>query len=258
MPAHSTAAIVTIVAAAACLITPLVLAQWVPFDGPPLIKQIALAAWGIGATVVAQRVLFRESMGGALRTLGFHACPRQVLMVAIAASLPMWLVIPAVSALTASPLVIAPNWPAMLLGVVIVNGLTEETIHRGFIFNHVRATRPFFRAATLGAAIFAAQHVYLVLTIGWAAGISSVILAALLTFPLAQMFESGGNSIVAPALLHTSSNAPMLIFGSSGDAAASLLVPYMGVVLASIYLVFLFRGVTAPRIASTRANANLR
>jgi membrane protease YdiL (CAAX protease family) len=210
--------------------------------GPPIVKQLALAAWGIGATLAAERLLFSRSVPAAVTTVGFVRCRRAAVLVALAASAPMWLVIPLVGWLTGSPASVRADWPAVLAGVVIVNGITEEALHRGFVFNHVRRHRSFGGAAVIGAAVFAAQHLYLILTLGWVAGVSSVMLAALLTIPLSFMFEAGGNSIAAPAILHTSSNAPMSIFVSPSGPLTQVLVPYMAVVLVSIYLVFLFRG----------------
>jgi hypothetical protein len=56
---------------------------------------------------------------------------------------------------------------------------------------------------------------------------------------LAFLYERGGNSIGGPAILHTSSNAPLMLF-AAGDGAGTLLLPHMAVVLVSIYLVFAF------------------
>jgi membrane protease YdiL (CAAX protease family) len=128
-----------------------------------------------------------------------------------------------------------------LIGVVLVNGIAEEVIHRGLVFGHLRSERSFGRAALLSALLFAAQHLYLGFSVGWTAGLASVLLAFLLSFPMAYLFEKGGNSLGGPAILHTSSNAPMIILVLSPSMATTILVPYMGVVLASIYLAFAFR-----------------
>ena len=71
------------------------------------------------------------------------------------------------------------------------------------------------------------------------AGGASVLLALLLAFPLAFIYERGGNSLAGPAILHTSSNAPMMLFVTPA-VAAQVILPYMAIVLASIYLTFLF------------------
>jgi hypothetical protein len=88
----------------------------------------------------------------------------------------------------------------VLLGVILLNGITEEIIHRGFVFNHLRRHYPFAAAAGIAAVVFAGQHLYLILTTGWIAGVSSVLLAALLTLPLAYVFERGAQAIGPPAI----------------------------------------------------------
>ena len=132
------------------------------------------------------------------------------------------------------------NWVSLLAGVVLVNGITEEAIHRGFVFRHFRIGRSFIAAATFTATVFAAQHLYILLTMGWTIGLASVLLAFLLSYPLAFVFERGGNSIVGPAILHTSSNAPVMILDLADELSGALL-PHMAVVLVSRYLVFASR-----------------
>jgi hypothetical protein len=89
--------------------------------------------------------------------------------------------------------------------------------------------------------LFAAQHLYLGFNIGWMAGLASVVLAALLAYPLAFLYEQGGNSIGAPAIIHTSTNAPMIILALPPSFAATALMPYMAVLVVSLYLVFAAR-----------------
>jgi membrane protease YdiL (CAAX protease family) len=122
--------------------------------------------------------------------------------------------------------------------VILVNGITEEVLYRGFVFGHLQQEYSFNRAAMLCASLFAAQHLYLIFSIGWISGLASVVLAALLTLLLVYIFARGGNSLGGPAILHTSSNAPMLILILPQSFVASALLPHMGVVLVSIYLVF--------------------
>jgi membrane protease YdiL (CAAX protease family) len=124
--------------------------------------------------------------------------------------------------------------------VILVNGVAEEVIHRAFIFGHVRETRSFWVSATISAVIFGVQHIYLLFTIGTVAGMASVVLALALAFPLAFLYERGGNSLGTPAILHTSSNAPMMLFVIP-EAAGDVLLPHVAVVLASMYLSFVFR-----------------
>lgn len=223
------------------VIIPLITAAWfIPADFPMLLRQVILCIWGVGATLIAERRLFRPTIVHAAQAIGFVPARMKAVIVALIVSVPMWLFLPLFAWLNGEPIGLQPNWFALLIGVVLLNGITEEVIHRGFVFGHLRSGRSFGRAALLTAVLFAAQHLYLGFSVGWAAGLTSVMLAFLLSFPLAYLFETGGNSIGGPAILHTSSNAPMIILALPSSIATTILVPYMGIVLVSIYLVFAF------------------
>jgi membrane protease YdiL (CAAX protease family) len=238
----------------------------VPPDFPLLLRQLILFAIGVGGIAAAERLLFGGGMAAISRALGFNPTGPRAIVAAIVVSLPMWGFIPVYCWLSGTALPVNPEWLPMLAGVVLVNGIAEEVTHRAFVFGHLRHARSFTRAALLSAAIFALQHVYLVLTIGPIPGATSIGLALLLSFPLAFLYERGGNSIVGPAILHTSSNAPMMLL-TTPALAESIILPHMAVVLTSIYLVFLFRSwlpdptttVTErePRLASAPAASEL-
>ncbi|MCK6629720.1 MAG: CPBP family glutamic-type intramembrane protease [Anaerolineae bacterium] len=241
--------LVKVYAAAILVIIPLVAAAWLPSDFPMLLRQLLLCAWGVGATLAAERLLFSRTWQQAWQAVGFVPARLPAVVVALLASLPMWLFLPLLAWLKDTPIYLQHDWPALLLGVVLVNGMTEEVLHRGFVFGHLRQEHSFVRAAALSALLFAAQHLYLIFSLGWISGLASVLLAALLTFPLAYSYAHGGNSLGGPAILHTSSNAPMLILAIPQSFVASVLVPYMGVVLVSIYLVFvLYRFPAGPAV----------
>jgi membrane protease YdiL (CAAX protease family) len=237
-----TATLLKVLAGAVPVIAVLVAAAFVvPADTPQLLRQATLAAWGVGAILLAERLLFAPNWRGAVAGIGLVRPRMRAIAVALVVSLPMWLYLPARQWFAGSAVTINPGWVAALAGVILLNGLAEEAIHRGFVFGHLRRTTTFMRAAAISAIVFALQHGYLVFTLGAAAGAGSILLAAFLAFPLAYLYEQGGNSIGAPVILHTSSNAPMMIFVAAEDSGMVIL-PYMGVVLVSIYLSFAFGG----------------
>jgi membrane protease YdiL (CAAX protease family) len=236
--AHS---IANVWAIAILVVAPLIGSAWLPPSFPHMLRQLLLFAWGVGATLLAERVFFSNTLREAVRQVGFVRTAPPVVAVTALASLPMWAFLPLFLRANGSSVALRPDWLEMLVGVVLVNGITEEVIHRGFVFGHLRRGRRFVAAATLSATLFAAQHLYLVATIGWTTGWASVLLAALLTFPLAYVFERGGNSVGGAAILHTSSNASVLVLAVPDEALASALVPHMAVVLVSLYLVFVLR-----------------
>ena len=231
--------LVRLLSAAVPVIAILVAAAFLlPADFPRLPRQLLLTAIGVGGTAIAEIVMFRTPLDDLAARLGFSVPKTRIVVVSVAASLPMWLFLPVASVVTGTPLHVASNWLLIILGVVLVNGLAEEVIHRAFFFGHLRDRTSFSKAASLSAALFGAQHLYLVATIGLA-GVASVVLALLLAYPLCRIFEMGGRSIVGPAILHTSSNAAFLVFGEPSNSA--LLMAHMLVVLISIYSVFLVR-----------------
>jgi membrane protease YdiL (CAAX protease family) len=221
------------------VIIPLVAAAWLTPQVPHLLRQGLLFVWGVGATLAAERMLFSGTFGQALRAVGFVRARTSALIAASLVSLPMWAFLPLVAWMNGIAVEMRADWPALLVGVVLVNGITEEVIHRGFVFGHLRRGRSFVRAATFSAMLFAAQHLYIIVTTGWMIGLSSVLLAALLAYPMAFVFERGGNSIAGPAIQHTSSNAPAIILALPESFVGTPLVIHMGVVLLSLYGVFI-------------------
>lgn len=212
----------------------------IPADFPLLPRQLILCAWGVGGIIVAERLLFACPPGSLAKAIGMVAPRWRAVVVALLASLPMWLFLPAYGLITGIPIAPDPQWATILLGVILVNGITEEVIHRAFVFGHLRRERSFAGAGAISAAIFALQHVYLLFTIGSVAGSFSVLLALLLAFPLAFIYEAGGRSLLGPAILHTSSNAPIMLLVTP-ESSSSVILPHMAVVLASIYLCFAFK-----------------
>jgi hypothetical protein len=73
------------------------------------------------------------------------------------------------------------------------------------------------------------------------------------TFPLAFVFERNGNSIAGPAILHTSSNAPIMIFAMPDDFMAMAVLPHMAVVLVALYLAFVVYRFAAAKERATAA-----
>lgn len=222
---------------AVLVIIPLVAAAWLPPEFSPVRRQILLGVWGIAAIFVAERLLFSGSVRESLRSLGARPSRGAMLPIVLLAIVPMWLFLPLLAWWQNAAVALKPQWLLVFAGVVLVNGVAEEAIHRGFVFGHLRAGRSFAAAAAISAALFGAQHLYLIVTNDWMIGVASVVLALLLAYPLAFVFERSGYSLLGPSLLHTSSNAPALIFDLPQTFLATALIPHMGVVLASLYLI---------------------
>jgi membrane protease YdiL (CAAX protease family) len=245
--------IARVVGPAIVVILPLVAAAWLPSGFPYLVRQVLFSVWGVGAILAAERMLFSGSLTEALRAVGFVPERKATLEAVLLASLPMWAFLPLVTWITGTAPDLRPEWLSLLLGVVLVNGVAEEVIHRGFVFGHLRPGRSFAAAATLSAMVFAGQHLYIIVTMGWTIGLASVLLAALLAYPLAFVFDRG-HSLAGPAILHTSANAPVMIFTLRDDVMAMVLLPHMGVIVVSLYaLAIVQRFLDAKRQRATDA-----
>jgi membrane protease YdiL (CAAX protease family) len=214
-------------------------AFFTPLAFPLLTRNFLLVAWAAAGIFVAEYLLFGPGIGRIVAAMGVVAPRWRATVVALVASLPMWLALPVWGWVTGTPITLNADWVVILLSVILLNGVAEEFIHRAFVFGHMRRQHSFATAAWVSGAVFAAQHLYLLISMGPAAGVASVLLALFLAFPLAFIYERGGNSLVGPAILHTSSNAPMMLFATPA-IMAQVILPYMAMVLASIYLVFLF------------------
>jgi hypothetical protein len=96
--------------------------------------------------------------------------------------------------------------------VILVNGVAEEVIHRAFIFGHLRETRSFWAAATISAVIFLQPSTSICVHDRGGCRYSFSGAGACRRLSFGFLYERGGNSLGAPAILHTSSNAPMMLF----------------------------------------------
>ena len=153
----------------------------------------------IGAALV---VALFEWVATALERLGFGAPRWRGVLAAGGAGALLLLVFPGSQALTETSFEMYPGWGRLLPGLFAQAGIAEEVLFRGYLFGHVREGRPFWRAATVSCAPFVAVHLFMFLTLPWPIALASVLLAAILSFPLAYLFELGGRTIWAPAFLH--------------------------------------------------------
>jgi membrane protease YdiL (CAAX protease family) len=113
-----------------------------------------------------------------------------------------------------------PDWLGLLLGVFLFNGVAEELAWRGYVFGALREGRTFWRAVLLSMPLLALTHVPIVLNSGVLVGIVAMVVAAVTTLPFAYLYELGGRTIWAPALVH----AAIDIFRALTVAPADTLV----------------------------------
>jgi membrane protease YdiL (CAAX protease family) len=199
----------------------------------------------VAATAAAAWFLPRQPRGTLLRRLGFGR-PRAK-SIGVAGGVTLLLLIVAevfVRARQLSP-VLYPAWPSLLPGLFAQAGIAEEVLFRGYLFGQVRVGRTFWRAAWLSMLPFVAVHLVLFFTMAWPIALASVALAVVISFPLAHLFELGGGTIWAPALLHfvVQATVKVVVFP---DGAESFALAWMAASALVPLLVFTVKGRDAP------------
>lgn len=203
--------------------------------------------------IALEVVLFRKSLGRALSDLGLTRLNPRGLGVAALILVPLCSVFPVFSAATGAPLSLRPGWPLMVLGVMLNNGLAEETMMRGFVFRHLRRGRTFWRAAGLSTAFFAAYHLPILVVAGPAIGLGAVLLAVPTGYVTAWLYERGENTVWGPVLMHVVHNALVMVLMVGPERQQTATLVYLGVSISTglVLVVALLRseakrGVTRP------------
>ena len=200
----------------------------------------------VGALVVltclaVERVLFGRPLAQAAGELGLARPAARGLAAALGVAVALLLVFPAYAAVTDARLELYPGWGWLLPGLFAQAGIAEETLFRGYLFRHLRRGRTFWRAALIAMVPFVFVHLLLFLTLPWTIALAALLLAAVVSFPLAYLFEIGGRSIWAPALVHFIIQGAIkiiLVPGQPGELfpvvwmAASAVVPFAAFLVA--------------------------
>jgi membrane protease YdiL (CAAX protease family) len=128
-----------------------------------------------------------------------------------------------------------------LLIVVLMQGITEEILFRGYIFGHLREGRTFWRAAAISALFFGLAHLHLFMILDpLVAGIAT-LLAVVSHFPFAYLYERGRNTIWAGSIVHVAATGlGGNIFMIPPEVLTMALSLFLVVTMISPYLAFFF------------------
>ena len=173
----------------------------------------------VAATFAVERLIAGRRLAAIPQSLGLgRPRPAGILVAAAVASA---IVIPAFAWVTNSSAAVAPGALSLVPGLFAQAGIAEETLFRGYLFGHLRAGRSFWSAAWLSMLPFVAVHLFLFFTMPWPVALAAVLLSVVISFPLAHLYELGGKTIWAPALLHFAIQGAVKVVTISGDASAS-------------------------------------
>jgi membrane protease YdiL (CAAX protease family) len=210
------------------------------FHGSATILGSDRGQWGIligllivAATAAADRFLLRRPFRA--RQLGLGRPRTKGIAVAFGIAVVLLLVgilFVRVTGLTAG---FYPGWISLLPGLFAQAGIAEEVLFRGYLFGHIRVGRTFWRAAAVSMLPFVSVHLVLFVSMPWPIALASVLLAVVISFPLAHLFELGAETIWAPALLHfvIQATVKIAVFPRGAESfalvwmAASALIPLL-------------------------------
>ena len=201
--------------------------------------------------VLVERVLDGTRPTAALRRLGLGRPGLRALLVAAGVSALVLLVYPVVTAVTGEAPTLREGWPLLLIGIFAFHGVAEEVVWRGYAFRRLRVGRSFGRAVAWTMPLLAATHIPVIVTSGPVVGVAAMLVAAVTTLPLAYLYETGGNTVWAPAVVHTAIDSFKLVVVPAAAvttfslllSAFSMLVPLLA--LAVPRRLFVSRTVTA-------------
>jgi membrane protease YdiL (CAAX protease family) len=163
---------------------------------------VAVGVVVVVASLGAQRALAAAPSRAALRVIGLGRPTGRSIYAGLVIGGVLLLVIPTFAFATNLHMAMYPGWPALLPGLFAQGGVAEEVLFRGFLFGNVRSHRSFWRAAVLSAGPFVVAHLLLFATMSWPVALASTVLAFVVSFPLSRLFELGGRTIWAAALVH--------------------------------------------------------
>ena len=183
---------------------------------------VPIALLVVSATAAIQRFLLGRRGDTLVRQLGLGVPRARGVLAAIAVAIALWAAALLFVRARGMTFALYPGWPLLLPGLFAQAGIAEEVLFRAYLFGQLRAGRAFWRAAAASMLPFVGVHLVLFLSMPWPIALASVLLAVVISFPLAHLFELGGNTIWAPALLHfvIQATAKVVVVSPGGESFA--------------------------------------
>lgn len=163
---------------------------------------LLVCALTVGATLVALRLLFVGNWRDVARAAGLGMPRSRGMLAALGASVLLLCAFPLFLFTQGGFFSLYSNAAWLALGIFAQAGVAEEALFRGYLYGRIRQGRTFWRAALLSAIPFAIAHLYLFATMAWPIALAALTLSVLISFPLAWLYELGGRTIWAPAIVH--------------------------------------------------------
>jgi len=193
----------------------------------------------ITATLAVDRAFFGSRERPIVTALGLGRPHSRGMLTAAAISGLLLATIPIVALVTGASVAVDPHAALLAVGMAMQAGVAEELVFRGFLFGHLRRQRTFWRAAAASLPPFLVAHLFLFFALPWPIALTAVALSVVLSFPLAQLYEIGGRTIWAPALVHFVIQAAVKLVALTGDSAGAFPLVWMTAAAIVPWLAFL-------------------
>ncbi len=193
----------------------------------------------VGATIAAKIFLFNRSFKQSVKEVGLTRPNGSGIFVAILICFLMLFTVFVFTFVTHSSFNFYPDWYLLVPGLFFQAGIAEETLFRGYLFGHIRQRYSFWKAAGIAAVPFILVHLIMFYSLPFAIALASILLAVVTSFPFARLFELGGNTIWAPAILHFEIQGAVKVIVPSGEPAQTFPLFWIAVCALIPLLVFL-------------------
>lgn len=199
---------------------------------------LLVAALVVAAALIIQRLQFEGGLAQAAAALGLGMPSLRGMLAAAILGGVLLLVVSLYLLGTRAAWSTYPGAALLLPGLFAQAGIAEEILFRGYLFGNLRRSRSFWRAALLSMPPFVAVHLWLFVSLPWPLALAASGLALATVVPLARLFELGGGTLWAPALLHFVIQATLKIIVVEDGSRTALPLLWMAACAALPYLVF--------------------
>ncbi len=191
--------------------------------------------------VTIESLFFKTKLSSIFGKLGFGKPGIKAITASVVITLLLFLCYPVITAITGYKFKLPENWIWLAVGVFALHGIAEEVLYRGFLFRRLREGRSFGKAAWLAVIFFTAAHIPIIINMGILVGGMAVLLAVVSSFPFSYMYEKGGNTIWAPAIVHFAIDTviPILAAGPQDASSTQAVTIWMAASMVIPYLVFI-------------------
>ena len=193
----------------------------------------------VGTTIAAKIFLFNRSFKESFSDVGLTRPNALGVLIAVVICVLMLVSIFVFASVTDSSFSFYPSWYLLVPGLFFQAGIAEETLFRGYLFGFIRQKYSFWKAAGISAVPFILVHLIMFYSLPFAIAFASILLSVVLSFPLARLFELGGNTIWAPAILHFVVQGTVKVLVASGESAQTFPLFWITVCAVIPLLVFL-------------------